>query len=83
MTLVEFNNLSLEEKHSFVISDKSLRLIAFREYYNQKVTLFSADTFFIETFFFPEENRFIRIHAIDLDDKAINIYINQMIKPKE
>ena len=83
MTITEFNSLSFEEKHKFVFSEKSLRLISYREYYNQKVTLYDAGSFFIETFFFPEENKFLKIHGIDLDDKAINIYINQMIKSKE
>jgi hypothetical protein len=83
MTITEFNNLPFEEKFKFVFSEKSLRLISYREYFNQKVTLFDAGTFFIETFFFPVENKFLKIQGIDQDDKAIDIYINQMKKSKE
>jgi len=46
MTLIEFNNLPFKEKWNFIISDPNLKLITFREYYNQKVTLWDCGTFF-------------------------------------
>jgi hypothetical protein len=82
MTLAEFNILPIEEKHNHVFGNKDVRLITFREYYNQKVTLWDCGTFFAEMYYFPEENKILRIEGFGQDDKRIDAYINFMNKAK-
>lgn len=83
MTLTEFNILAFNEKHEFVYGNKNVRLISFREYYNQKVTLFDCGSFFAEVYYFPVENKILRIEGIGLDDKKLDIYIDIMNDQKD
>jgi hypothetical protein len=82
MNLTEFNNLTYQEKWCFVFKDKGVSFITFREYYNQKVTLYDCGNFFAEVYYFPAENRITKIEGFSQDDKKLNFYIDYMKKIK-
>jgi hypothetical protein len=79
MNISEFNSLAVQEKKKFIFNDNSVRLISFRNYENQKSTLFDCGSFFAEIYFLPGEKRITKIQGIKLDDKTVDIYIDQMI----
>jgi len=56
--------------------------IAYRNYYNHKVTLYGFEEFFIEVFYFPEENRITSIEGMELDSPKIDLYISASLKDK-
>jgi hypothetical protein len=76
MTLKEFNNLSFQKKYQFVFNGPRLNQIAYREYYNQKVTLWDCGNFFIETYYLQAENEITKIEGFEQTNKRLNIYIN-------
>lgn len=78
MTLLEFNKLSIDKKHEYLISSKDVRFLTFREYYNQKVSLWDCGGFFAEMYYFPVENKILRIEAFGHNDKRVDTYINYM-----
>jgi hypothetical protein len=82
MNILEFNLLPLQEKKKFIFDEKTVRLISFRHHENQKSTLFDCGSFFAEIYFLSKEKKITRIHGIKLDDKAIDIYIDQMVRSK-
>jgi hypothetical protein len=75
MTLYEFNNLTLEEKYEFVWTGLDRRLIAFRDFENQKIALFDCGTFFAETYFLPAVKRMLKIEGFCQDDSRLDSYI--------
>jgi hypothetical protein len=79
MNISEFNGLPIQDKQKFIFNEKSVRLISFRHHENQKSTLFDCGSFFAEIYFLPEEKKITKIHGIKLDDKTIDVYIDQMI----
>jgi hypothetical protein len=80
MTLPEFNQLPLEDKHRFFLGNKKLRLKSYRYYYNQKVSLFELDDFFIEVYFHSIGDKISNIRAIAKDDNILDAYNEQMGK---
>jgi hypothetical protein len=82
MNISEFNSLPIREKQKFIFGEQSVRLISFRHLDNQKSTLFDCGSFFAEIYFLSEEKKITKIHGIKLDDKAIDIYIDQMMRLK-
>ncbi len=82
MNISEFNSLPLQDKQKFIFGEKSVRLISFRHYEDQKSTLFDCGSFFAEIYFLSQERKVTKIQGIRLDDKAIDIYIDQMTKRK-
>jgi hypothetical protein len=82
MNISEFNSLPIQDKQNFIFREKSVRLISFRHHENQKSTLFDCGSFFAEIYFLPKEKKITKIHGIKLDDKTIDIYIDQMIRMK-
>ena len=82
MNISEFNSLPIQEKQKFIFGEKSVRLISFRHHENQKSTLFDCGSFFAEIYFISKEKKITKIQGILLDDKAIDIYIDQMISMK-
>jgi hypothetical protein len=82
MNLSEFNSLPVQEKQKFIFDEKSVRLISFRHHENQKSTLFDCGSFFAEIYFVSQEKKITKIQGIKLDDKAIDVYIDQMISLK-
>jgi hypothetical protein len=82
MNISEFNSLPIQDKQKFIFSEKSVRLISFRHHEDQKSTLFDCGSFFAEIYFLAKEKKITKIHGIKLDDKTIDIYIDQMIRLK-
>jgi hypothetical protein len=82
MNISEFNSLPFQDKQKFIFGEKSVRLISFRHHEDQKSTLFDCGSFFAEIYFLSKEKKITKIHGIKLDDKTIDIYIDQMIKRK-
>jgi hypothetical protein len=80
MNISEFNNLPVHEKQNYIFGERSVRLISFRHHEGQKSTLFDCGSFFAEIYFHPKEKKITKIHGIKLDDKAIDIYIDQMVR---
>ena len=82
MNIAEFNSLPLQAKQKFIFGEQSVRLISFRYHEGQKSTLFDCGSFFAEIYFLSKEKKITKIQGIQLDDKAIDIYIDQMIKKR-
>jgi len=80
MTLPEFNQMPFEDKHMFVLGNKELHLKSYRYYYNQKVSLFELNDFFIEVYYLAIRERIINIRGITKDDKVLEVYSEQMGK---
>jgi hypothetical protein len=78
MTLSEFNQMPLEDRHTFVLGNKRLQLKCYRYYYNQKVSLFELDDFFIEVYYLTTREMITNIWGIAQDDKILDVYIEQM-----
>jgi hypothetical protein len=83
MTFIEFNNMTFNEKWNFVFKSTEATLISFREYYNQKVTLWDCGTFFAEVYYMPADNTYTKIEGFEQDDKRLDIYIDYMNKIKD
>jgi hypothetical protein len=83
MYLIEFNNLTIQDKWNFVFKSGKASFISFREYYNQKVTLWDCGTFFAEVYYLKADNTYTKIEGFEQDDKRLNIYIDYMNKTKD
>lgn len=75
MSINSFNKLDIDSQGTIAFGDGA-RFISFRKYYNHKLSLYSYKDFFIEVWYFPEENRIVKIEAIPEDDKRIDRYID-------
>ncbi|NJK95205.1 MAG: hypothetical protein HC905_10095 [Bacteroidales bacterium] len=51
MTLSHFNKLSLHEKGEYTFKSLDVSFVAFRDYYNHRITLYASGSFFIEVYF--------------------------------
>jgi hypothetical protein len=80
MSLLEFNQLPFEDRHTFVLGNKNLQLKSYRYYYNQKVSLFEWDDFFIEVYYHSIGETITNIRAIAPDDIVMEVYSEQMSK---
>lgn len=80
MTLSEFNQMPFEDRHTFVLGNKKLQLKSYRYYYNQKVTLFELDDFFIEVYYTPAREMISNIRGIAQGDEIMEVYLEQMNK---
>jgi hypothetical protein len=78
MTLSQFNKLSLDEKGEYTFKSLDSSFVAARKYYGQKVSLYACESFFIEVYFFPVENRILKIEGIEDSHKNIDLYIKKM-----
>lgn len=78
MTQSEFNQMPFEDRHMFVLGNKELQLKSYRYYYNQKVSLFELDDFFIEVYYLPVREMITNIRGIAQDDKILDVYSEQM-----
>jgi hypothetical protein len=74
-TIVEFNNLSFQEKYNYVFGNSDMKFIACRPYYNHKYILFDAGTYFIEVSYSLYGNT-ISLKAMDQDDERLDFYID-------
>lgn len=79
MNHIQFNALTPDERWKIVFG-KEARFIAFRDYYNHKVSLFDCGDFFAEYHAFEDDNTFFKIEGIPLDHKNVNLYINYALK---
>ena len=79
MNHIQFNALTPVEKWEIVFG-KEARFIAFRDYYNHKVSLYDCGDFFAEYHAFEDDNSFIKIEGIPLDHKNVNLYINNPLQ---
>jgi hypothetical protein len=80
MTLPEFNQMPFEDRHTFVLGNKKLQLKSYRYYYNQKVSLFGLDDFYIEVYYHRIGETITNIRAIAQDDDILLVYSEQMSK---
>jgi hypothetical protein len=80
MTLTEFNQMPFEDRHSFVLGNNKLRLKSYRYYYNQKVSLFELDDFYIEVYYLSTREMITNIRGIPQDDAILDVYLEQMSK---
>ena len=78
MTLPEFNQMPFEDRRAFVLGNKKLRLKYYRYYYNQKVSLFEMNDFFIEVYYLPTREMITNIRGIGQDDEILEVYSEQM-----
>jgi hypothetical protein len=83
LTLIEFSNLSPRERWKYIFTSKEASFNSFREYYNQKVTLWDCGTFFTEVYYLPADNTYTKIEGFEPDDRRLDIYIDCMNKLKD
>lgn len=77
---IEFQKLSLQERAEVLFEQGTF--IALRQYYNQRLVLYTLFNFFVEIWYSPVENRIEKIEILK-DDKIINLYISSMNKKED
>jgi hypothetical protein len=75
LTKDNFNNLSLNQKSSFLFPDGTY--IAVRDYYNYKVQLYSLWGFYVEVWYHPKMNSIDKIEALN-DEKSLKLYLSDI-----
>ena len=75
ITFDNFKHLDINKKADLVFNQGVF--IAAREYYNQRLVLYSIGNFFAEVYYDPKENTIHKIEGIKEDDKRIDRYIDQ------
>lgn len=78
MDLKDFNQLDFKSKGEKTFLEG--KFISSREYYNQRLVLYSLDDFFVEAWYEPDCNKIHRIEGLHGGDKRIDRYIDQEIK---
>ena len=73
MKLSEFKKLSLNAKGEIVF--QLGKFIKSREYYNQRLCLYSLDDYFAEVWYDPDGNHIHRIDGLEESSKIVDRYI--------
>ena len=73
MKLSEFKQLSLSAKGEIVFQEG--KFIKSREYYNQRLCLYSLEEFFAEVWYEPGNNQIHRIDGLGESSKIVDRYI--------
>ena len=71
----KFRQLSILQKGEYVFQEGGD--IGLREYYNQKINLYSLFDFFVEVWYFPAENKIGKIEILE-SEKTLDLYIDKM-----
>ena len=75
ITKHKFRNLDIDRKGEYVFQEGEY--IGLREYYNHKINLYSLFDFFVEVWYFPEENKIEKIEVME-SEKNLDLYIDKM-----
>jgi hypothetical protein len=71
--------MNLSEKYELI--SKEGKYIGVRFYYNYAINLYLHDDVFYEVWYFQPTNEIEKIEVLN-DEKKLDLYINQMNKPK-
>jgi hypothetical protein len=75
MNLQDFNKLDLKQNGEKTFMDG--KFISSRDYYNQRLVLYSLYYFLVEVWYEPGSNTIGRIEGLSGDDKRIDRYIER------
>lgn len=75
ITLQDFNKIDLKSKGEKTFLEG--KFISSRDYYNQRLVLYSLDDFFVEVWYEPGSNSIGKIEGLSGDDKRIDRYIEK------
>ena len=73
----KFRMLSITQKGEYVFQEGEY--IGLREYYNHRINLYSLFDFFVEVWYFPVENKIVKIEVLE-SEKILDQYIEKMNK---
>lgn len=86
MKLIEFNNLPLSEKYSYIFTLPSIgrgRFISFRKDGELMVSLWDLDSFFAEIYYSHKIGKVLKVEGFALTDDRINLYIDYFLEVNE
>jgi hypothetical protein len=70
-----FDKYSLSEKFNLI--NQKGKYLGVREYYNHTINLYLVDDTFIEVWYFPAENKIVKIEILE-DQKKLDLFIDSM-----
>jgi len=76
----KFKDFTLSEK--FEIINQKGKYLGVREYYNHLINLYDVDDTFIEVWYFPVENKIVKIDIIE-DEKKLDLFIDYMNRHRQ